>query len=180
MQTLQHDQKVNKEQERWKNNSIENAIETLLQKNQQQDLLHFTKIRKFWNLIVGEQLFDKIKPQKLEKKTLYIVVEDAAYAHHLKYFEKSILDLIASPEICGESVVKKITFRVGKLPHKSIHEVTLQKTEPIPSAQQSEDSNTPEEVTSTAKIISNKDLRNRFSKLMKRITAKNKDENKKI
>jgi len=179
LQTSQHDQKVNKGQESWKNSSIENAIETLLQKNQQQDLLHFTKIRKFWNLIVGEQLFDKIKPQKLLKKTLYIVVEDAAYAHHLKYFEKSILDLIASPEICGESVVTKITFRVGELPKISIHELSTKKDESITSEQQSEETSIPHEVISTAKIISNKELRNRFSKLMKRTIAKNKDEIKK-
>lgn len=179
MLTLRRAPKVNRKQDIWKSDSIESALESLLKKNQHQDLLHFTKIRKYWNLIIGEQLFEKIKPQKLVQKTLYILVEDAAYAHHMKYYEKSMLDLIATPEICGESIVSKIIFRVGKLP------ATLDQKLPAQTAKSSATEKksthevaTPQEVTSTAKIIGNPELRERFSKLMKRIILNNPEKTK--
>ncbi|MCP4757610.1 MAG: DUF721 domain-containing protein [Proteobacteria bacterium] len=92
---------------------VEKIVEKVLIENRQQDVLYFSKIYKHWEVIVGAPLAQKTAPMKLEKKTLFITVEDAAYSHHLRYFEQNMVDLIASPEICGEGAVKRIVFRVG-------------------------------------------------------------------
>jgi hypothetical protein len=90
----------------------EKVIENVLIQNNKQRILYFSKIRKYWDVIVGEPLSKKTAPGKLVKKTLHVMVMDSAYSHQLRFFEKRILELIDSPEICGESVVKKIVFKV--------------------------------------------------------------------
>ena len=95
---------------------VEKTIETVLREQGRQAILHYAKINRHWEIIVGSSLAQKTAPLKLVRRTLTILVEDAAYAHHLTYFEKNILELIASPEICGEGAVNKIVFRVGTKP----------------------------------------------------------------
>lgn len=92
---------------------LEKSVEKVLVENNLEAVLYFRKIYKHWKIIVGESLARKTVPQKLEKKTLVVAVEDAAYSHHLQYFEGNILELIASPEICGKGIVQKIQFRVS-------------------------------------------------------------------
>jgi Dna[CI] antecedent, DciA len=93
---------------------LEKAVEDVLIENNLQAVLYYSKILKNWEILVGKPLAVKTSPEKLVRKTLFVTVEDAAYSHHLKYYEKQLLDLIASPEICGEGAVKKILFRVGQ------------------------------------------------------------------
>ena len=93
---------------------LEGSVEEVLKENKLQAVLYFSRIYKHWEVIVGSPLATKTSPAKLVKKTLIVNVEDAAYSHHLKYYEKKILELIASPEICGKGVVYKIVFQVGK------------------------------------------------------------------
>ncbi len=93
---------------------LEKTVEDVLNENNLQSVLYFSKIQKHWEIIVGKPLAAKTSPVQLIKKKLIVNVADAAYSHHLKYFERQILDLIASPEICGEGVVKKVSFKVGK------------------------------------------------------------------
>ena len=95
---------------------LHEAVEEVLVENNLQTILYFSKIQKHWDILVGKPLAAKTSPNRLVHKTLYVIVEDAAYSHHLAYFEKNIIDLISSPEICGEGAVDKIRFRVGKRP----------------------------------------------------------------
>jgi len=108
------------------------------------------------------------------KKTLYILVEDAAYSQHLRYYIEPLLDLIASEPICGENKVLKIRFRVGKLPEKTAVFPPQQLiTPPQPAAKIPE----PEKVTITAAKIQDQDLRNIFSSYMNKIIKREKEKN---
>lgn len=93
----------------------EAVIEAALRENNLHDLIHFSKIYKYWDLIVGDSLADKTLPIKLDRGVLWVKVEDAAYAHNLRFYVPTMLDLMASVEICGEGVVRSIRFRVGAL-----------------------------------------------------------------
>lgn len=90
---------------------VEKIIEKVLKQNNLQEVLYFTKIFKYWDVIVGKPLSKKAYPLKLKNRTLFVGVEDSAYSHHLRFYEANIIELIASPEICGDGAVKKIVFR---------------------------------------------------------------------
>ncbi|MBT3225727.1 MAG: DUF721 domain-containing protein [Deltaproteobacteria bacterium] len=92
----------------------EKVIEKVLKQNNLQEVLYYTKILKHWELIIGKPLSKKAVPLKLQKKVLFIGVVDSAYSHHLRFYEPNILELIASPEICGDGAVKKIVFRTTR------------------------------------------------------------------
>jgi hypothetical protein len=92
---------------------IDHIVERVLIEHRLEDLLYFSKIVKYWTVIVGDPLARKSAPAKLKKKALTVLVKDGAYSHHLRFFERNILDLIASPEICGEGVVTKVIFKTG-------------------------------------------------------------------
>ncbi len=92
----------------------EKVIEKVLKQNNLQEVLYYTKILKHWEVIIGKPLSKKAVPMKLQKKVLYIGVIDSAYSHHLRFYEPNIIELIASPEICGDGAVKKIVFRTTR------------------------------------------------------------------
>ena len=79
------------------------------------EVYHFSKIFRHWDIIIGEPLSFKTAPKRLVKKILTITVEDATYAHHLRFFVDTIIEHIASPAICGDNVVKRIKFQVGEV-----------------------------------------------------------------
>ncbi len=142
---------------------LEKAVENVLVENKLQSVLYFTKIYKHWEIIVGKPLARKTSPEKLVKKTLIVRVEDAAYSHHLKYFEKNILDLIASPEICGEGVVRKVVFKVKEKSIVKQNQASQPKPEkPAPVKTKS----IKEEASQTAEIIKDKRLKASFSRFM--------------
>lgn len=137
------------------------------------ELVDFSKIFQHWEVIIGTPLAGKTKPIKLEKKVLYILVEDAAYAHHMRYFEKNILDLISSPEICGDSVVRKIRYRVGALKESRI-DMT------IPEIQRKKVIETDPAASNQAQWVSrqigDEKLKKRFSRFMAKSTSKTKNQ----
>jgi len=92
----------------------EKVIEKVLKQNNLSEVLYYTKILKHWEVIIGKPLAKKAVPMKLKKKVLTIGVIDSAYSHHLRFYEPNILELIASPEICGDGAVKKIVFRITR------------------------------------------------------------------
>lgn len=152
---------------------LEEAVEGVLKENNLQSVLYFTKIYKHWEIIVGESLAFKTLPAKLKNRTLYVLVEDAAYSHHLKFFERNILDLIASPEICGEGAVRKVVFQVGeKSVIKKKREVFKQETaeETIVEAELHE------AAIATSEKIGDTSLKTIFSRLMSRNLSRKKGE----
>ena len=144
-------------------------IEKVLTDNHLHDVVFFNQILHNWEIIVGKPLAAKTSPGKLEYKTLSVWVEDAAYAQHLKYFEGKILDLISSPEICGENRVLKIVFRVGefKLPkiekNYSDTQQTIKNDIPQPIQKQADE---------CAENIQDKELKASFAKLMAKTLSK--------
>lgn len=156
---------------------LEHSVEEVLTENQLQAVLHFSKIYKNWEVIVGKPLTTKTSPAKLDKKTLIVNVVDAAYSHHLKYYEKSILELIASPEICGEGIVKKVVFKVGKaLRWNSLNQDVQESDE---NTKRKRDQKPDERAESTAVKIADKGLRSAFSRYMsKNLPVKEEDEKK--
>lgn len=94
--------------------TLNNTLKKAVNSKHLTDLQNFNIIRRYWKVIIGNSLAEKTAPFKLEKKTLFILVKDASYRHHLDYFVEDILDLIASEAILGEGKVTKIIFRVGE------------------------------------------------------------------
>jgi len=94
--------------------TLNNTLKKAVKSEHLTDLQNFNVIRRYWKVIIGDSLAEKTAPFKLEKKTLFILVKDASYRHHLDYFVEDILDLIASEAILGEGKVLKIQFRVGE------------------------------------------------------------------
>ena len=148
---------------------VEKILEKVLRDQGRQAILHYAKINRHWEVIIGSSLAKKTAPLKLVRRTLTILVEDAAYAHHLKYFEKTILDLIASPEICGEGAVTKVIFRVGT---KSIME---EHTEQVESNQSQIKKEVPKILAAareTASNINDQRLEKAFARCMSKIMTK--------
>jgi hypothetical protein len=143
---------------------LEKAVEEVLVENNLQAVLYFSKIHKHWEIIVGKPLAQKTFPVQLQSKKLVVMVEDAAYSHHLKYFERQILDLIASPEICGEGVVKSVEFRVGK---QSKHQ-GLQPKQTEPAEVEGKITEIKQEALDTAESIADRKLKASFVRLMSR------------
>jgi len=94
--------------------SLNSALKTAVKSERLTALQHFSIIRQYWKIIIGAPLENKTAPLKLENKTLFILVKDASYHHHLEYFIQEMLDLMASEAILGEGKVTKIVFRVGE------------------------------------------------------------------
>jgi len=151
---------------------VEKIVKKVLIDNNCQDVYFFSRIYKHWDVIVGESLSGKTLPQKIEKKVLHIMVEDAAYSHHLRYYEKNIIDLISSPEICGEGVIKKIVFRVSPdsiLDKPKYKEVT----QPPRTGKISESAKKLSDKSS--EVIKDKRLKRLFSRLMSKTLSKDSD-----
>lgn len=144
-------------------------IEKVLTDNHLQDVIFFNQILRNWEIIVGKPLATKTSPGKLQYKTLSVWVEDAAYAQHLKYFEGKILDLISSPEICGENRVLKIKFRVGEIKSPQAEKKVpdsqqlIQKSIPQPIQKQAEE---------CAENIQDQELKTSFARMMAKILSK--------
>ncbi|MCP4297747.1 MAG: DUF721 domain-containing protein, partial [Proteobacteria bacterium] len=99
----------------------------------------------------------------LEKGILTILVADAAYAYHLRFFKSKILDLIASPEICGENIVRDITYFVGPLPKwKKMPNRSQTKSKKVEWRKKRIDSLSQK----TASVIGELELKKRFSRFM--------------
>lgn len=143
---------------------LEDAVEDVLVENNLQAVLYFSKIQKNWSVLVGEPLAVKTSPQKLEKKTLIVAVEDAAYSHHLKYYEQQLLDLIASPEICGEGAVKRVRFRVGE--PSPMASAELEKATAKPEFDRSKPVDLSETARDTSECIEDRKLKNSFARYM--------------
>ena len=148
---------------------VEKVIENVLKQNNLQDVLYFSRILNNWKVIIGEPLSKKAFPLKLEKKVLFIGVEDSAYSHHLKYFETNILELIASPEICGDGAVRKVRFRTVEIKNKATS---------VPVAQPSRKTGQPvnesdrARVDETATQITDRRLQKMFARYMGKIVSK--------
>ncbi|NQU64138.1 MAG: DUF721 domain-containing protein [SAR324 cluster bacterium] len=147
----------------------EKIIEKVLKQNNLQEVLYYTKILKHWEVIIGKPLAKKAVPLKLQKQVLFIGVIDSAYSHHLRYYEHNIIELIASPEICGEGAVKKITFRTTRKrtdrDHLSEPPTEIENQKPISEANTTR-------AKETALKINDKRLKNVFAHYMAKIISK--------
>ncbi len=155
---------------------LEDAVEDVLIENKLQAVLYFSKIQKNWAVLVGEPLAAKTSPVKMTGKTLFVEVEDAAYSHHLRYYEKQMLDLIASPEICGEGVVNRIKFRVGS-------PASFNKRDPEPENNPSSTTMKPptkisDAAKKTSAQIEDRKLKNSFARYMSTHSENGTDEEK--
>lgn len=156
-------QMSNKEFNSFNTQKAGKLIEKVLTANQLQSIIFYNKIIQHWEVIVGIPLAAKTSPAKLYKKSLTVLVEDAAYAQHLRYFENKILELISSPEICGENKVLKIIFRVGKIkPREQIERIV--QPHPLPKNQITEKSL--KTADKCAEKIQDKVLKQSFARLM--------------
>lgn len=148
---------------------VEKVIEKVLKQNNLQELLYFSKILKHWELIVGTPLSKKAIPLKLSRRVLLVGVADPAYSHHLRFFEPNILELIASPEICGEGAVKKVVFKTVQqsafVSRHSNQDVTEKPLKLISEADKAQ-------IVETARKISDQQLQKVFSRYMGKIVSK--------
>ena len=153
----------------------EAVIEAALKENNLHDLIHYSKIYKYWDLIVGGPLADKTLPTKLEKKVLWVMVEDAAYAHNLRFYVPTMLDLIASDQICGEGVVKSIRFRVGPINtvRHQIKQPDLKEKKKIVVKKEEK-----QRSDACSSVIQDRRLKTIFSKLMSKHISRDEESNK--
>lgn len=165
--------KENSEQLFFKTEAV---IESALREHNLQDLIYFTKVYKYWDLIVGGPLSDKTLPLKLEKKVLWVMVEDAAYAHNLRFYMQTMLDLIASDQICGEGKVKSIRFRVG--PIKTVrHQIDIERSAKKRKIEVKEEDK--QRSDQCASVIEDRRLKSLFSKLMSKHVSRDEKSKKK-
>ena len=92
--------------------SLSTALKKAVESDRLTEFHYFSIIKKYWEVIIGDSLATRTAPAKLVNKTLYVLVEDAAYSQHLRYFTEQLIELIASPAILGEGKVLKVRFRV--------------------------------------------------------------------
>jgi len=149
---------------------VETIVEKVLIQHQLQDLLHFSKILKHWDVVVGAPLAQKAAPEKLRRKTLHIRVVDAAYAHHLRFYERQLLDLIASPEICGEGVVSRIVFKVG-LEISAVQPAKAGQAAPATRPLNATETVAPE-ISQTSERIQDQTLRRAFTRFMQHLKSR--------
>lgn len=153
----------------------EAVIEAALKENNLHDLIHYSKIYKYWDLIVGGPLADKTSPIKIEKRVLWVMVEDAAYAHNLRFYTPTMLDLIASDQICGEGIVRSIRFRVGPI-HTVRHQAKVsdpkEKNKIVVKEEEKQRSD------ACSSVIQDRRLKTIFSKLMSKHISRDEESNK--
>lgn len=148
---------------------VEKVVEKVLKENRLEEVLYFTRILNHWDVIVGNPLSKRAVPLKLVKRVLYVGVVDSAYSHHLRFFEANILELIASPEICGEGAVRKIVFRTvrRKISNRPIpeHPATPENSRSLSKAEKSR-------VEGTARHIKDTYLKKMFTRYMGKVVSK--------
>lgn len=143
---------------------LNTSLEKALKERKMEDLLHFSKIQKYWNVIVQEPLSSRTAPVKLEKQTLLVHVEDSAYTFHLKHYEKQILDYIRV--VIQSRKVSQIRFRVGPVSQRVESPALNHKTEPTSSVFTTE---VPSETTvQCSEKIKNTKTRKRFARWMQK------------
>ena len=94
---------------------LNKILEKTLKAYELQEVYYLSKIFRHWDIVIGDPLSLKTAPKNLKKRTLTIIVEDATYAHHLRFYAERIMSHIASLAICGENAVKRIKFHVGEV-----------------------------------------------------------------
>lgn len=142
---------------------VEKVVEKVLKENNLQDLLYFSRILNNWEVIVGVPLAKKAIPLKLAKRTLHVGVVDSAYSHHLRFYESNIIELIASPEICGEGAVRKIVFKTTQ---KQINSPSAAAADVPPKVENQLSESEKERVDDTAGQIQDRQLQKIFSRYM--------------
>lgn len=148
---------------------LNSSLEKALKDRHLEDLLFYSKILQHWNVIVQEPLSSRTAPYKLEKHTLHVHVEDAAYSYHLKHYEKQILDYIRA--VIQSRQVQKIRFSVGPLnkttaPSPQINDSKNPETQATPITKETEN---------TSRLIQNERTRIRFSRWMNKRRQKQKN-----
>ncbi len=156
----------------WRKNNLattEEAVENFLIERQLQSVIYLAKIIKHWKMLVGEPLSRKTAPVKLEGKTLVVTTQDAAYSHYLKFSKKNMLNLIASPAICGVGAVDDIQFRVGKVvAPKTASEIEKKREKKVVRI----DGKSRDQAQKCSRTIQDEKLRKAFSNLMANMVAK--------
>jgi len=153
--------------------TLSTALKTAIKSPVLTELHHFRMIQKYWGLIMGsEHLAEVITPFKLSQKTLFVLVADAAYSEHFSYYIEKLIALIASEPICGEGKVTKVRFRVGSMPEKPTLSIVPKpaKTTVILNT------DTLKQVEETASSIKDHDVRDSFTRWMKKIKERKKTE----
>ena len=79
-----------------------------------EEVIHIARLIGNWSEIIGKPLDKKTRPLRITKGTLTILTQEPAYAQHLKYYESTIIELLATDAVLGEGIVKKIKFKVGE------------------------------------------------------------------
>jgi len=143
--------------------SLNHTLKKAVNSNRLTALQNFHIIRRYWNIIIGEALADKTAPLRLVNKTLFILVKDAAYRHHLDYFIEDIIELIASEAILGEGKVTKIEFRVGE--QETEPEIIIEQKPNLKPLKSEEE----KRVTEISDNIKDDDLRGVFARYMAKI-----------
>ncbi len=154
------------------NQTIGQAIETVFDKAPLKNLLLLSRIQANWAVIIGDSLVKVTKPLKIKNKCLYVGVSDAAYAQHLLYFQNHLLVLLASPYICDEGTITKITFQVIPFTNEKTIQTKQKKTKPKLTVQ------TNEKIEKTGQLIQNAQVKRSFQLFMQTTLQKQADFNR--
>jgi len=148
--------------------SLGTALKTAIQSPKLTQVNHFLTIQKYWEIIMGSKhMAEAVTPLKLSKRTLFLLVADAAYSDTLSYYVPDLMALIASEAICGEGIVEKVRFRVGDIP-----EAPEETPKTVEIKVRKLDSETSDKIKQAASKIEDEELRNIFTKYMTKIKEK--------
>jgi hypothetical protein len=76
--------------------------------------LRATQIARRWEQVVGQKLFEKSRPDRIDGGTLWVAVKGASWAQELRMRKDEILERLN--ELAGERLFKDVRFGVRPLP----------------------------------------------------------------
>ncbi len=66
-----------------------------------------------WPDIVGEKMSEVSNADRVINSTMYVIVKDSVWAHHLSFMKRDIINKINA--YAGSNVVNDIYFKIGEL-----------------------------------------------------------------
>ncbi len=93
---------------------IGKILEKILNKieKRQEEKLEFSKILENLNLVLGKKISAHVKPYKVYKKKLILLVNAPAYLQELLFKKERIIEAVNNT--FGKEIIREVNFRVGE------------------------------------------------------------------
>ncbi len=92
------------------------VIETILRRHNLWQAYQQHLVVENWFIIVGSELGEVTRAEKISKGVLFVVVKDSVWAYHLSMLKPQLVAKLNN--YAGKKVVKDIFFQIGELEKK--------------------------------------------------------------